>query len=378
MSLENNQIEYFAPAKPAYYFYRRPLVRIFFTVIDILGFIFFSRQSKISKLGGKILLINLGDAGDLVISEPLVSALADISGVKVDLVCKPDFEKVLLNHPSLGKIFYAELPWLRGQKKLILALIDLWKLVTVLRKENYSAVVDIKGDPVIILLMLLTGISKRLGFSNGGLGFLLTHSFSLPNNIIKYEANLLLTEALIGDFKDFQRAPRLTISGFSGDSSLRVKKTIVVHLGAGVQARRWPMINWSKLLILLLKNCRVVIIGSSFDSKTLFTIVSELSNLCEDASGLSWEDTAKILQGADLFVGGNSGPAHLAAALGRPVLSIFSAANDPNVWAPPGANVLISKPDCYLCECSYCDKLTCLKEIEPIEVYKEVIKILNN
>jgi len=361
--------------KPIYYFYHNLIIRLFFSFIDYFGFYFFKVKPLIIKPKNKILIINLGGAGDLIISEPLISTLANFSNQKIDLVCLPGQEQSLLNLPCLGQFFYCELPWLGGKKGKWQSFIAWYKLIKILRRENYLVAVDIKGDPTIILLMILAKIPLRIGFSNGGLGFLLTHPFSQPTNIKRFEIDLVLSEAFNITNKEFNRAPILSLPTSIKflDSS---PKKIVVHLGASVQARSWPLINWVELLNLLVIKYQVEIVGNPKDSRALFSLAPELNSLCFDHSNQPWMKTAKIIKGAHLFIGANSGPAHLAAALGCPVLSIFSAANDPAVWAPPNAEIIIFKPSCFKCELNYCSNLSCLKEISPIIVNEHILDIL--
>jgi len=387
MELAKKTIEYSSLAKPAYYFYRSKPVADLFKMIDSLGFVFYQEMAKVKKElilkpENKILLINLGGAGDLILSEPLLAALSDYSQQKVDLLWFPGQEKALLNHPALGKIYNLELPWLGGRKKLFNSLADLWRLSRVLKKEKYFLALDLKGDPLIILLLFFSQIPKRFGFSNGGLGFLLTHSFSQPENLKRYKINLSLGEAYLENFTNYYRAPQLNLpENLIFPESLKnssTQKIIVIHLGASTQSRRWPQDNWIELIKLLLSEYGITLIGDLEDSKKLFLAAPELRDSVSDLSGKTWLETAQIIKRADLFIGANSGPAHLASALNCPVISIFSAANNPEVWAPNKAKVLIYKPDCYNCELSYCSNLTCLKALTPEMVYRGVSNILKD
>ena len=380
MELDNKN-QYSNQTKPAYYFYRRPVLKFLFKTIDSFGFLNFRLSSKIKKTSGKILIINLGGAGDLIISEPLLSALASFSENKVDLICFPGQEKALIGLACLGKIYNLELPWIGGRKKIVQSLIDLFNLKRILKKEKYPVVVDIKGDPLIILLMFFSKIPARVGFSNGGLGFLLTHPISTPENLKRFKVDLVLGESFEGDkFKNFARDPLLLLPGDSNklkelrESSL--KKIITVHLGASCQARCWPLENWAALLSELVAKYNIVIVGSPKDLLLSKSLDQKIYSLCTDLSGQPWLETAKAIAESDLFIGANSGPAHLAAALNCPVINIFSAANDAEVWAPPKAEVLIFKPECAGCELNYCDHLSCLKAITPQMVKGAVLEIL--
>lgn len=357
--------------KPTYYFYHKRLVRFFFEIIDSIGFYFFKSQPVITKSESKILVVNLGGAGDLIISEPLLSTLFDFSNQKIDLVCFPGQEKALLDLPYLGKFFYLELPWLGGKKGKRQSFVAWYKLIKVLRLEKYDIAFDVKGDPIIILLLLFSGIHFRVGFNNGGLGFLLTHPFSQLEDQKRFKTDLFLSEALALENRDYYREPQLLLL-----SNEPWANNITVHLGASVQARCWPLEYWAELLLLLGDKYQINIVGSFQDAKALFLLKPELVNLCHDYSGQSWLETARIIKKSSLFIGANSGPAHLAAALNCRVISIFSAANNPDVWAPPSANVLIFKPNCYNCELDYCSHLACLQAITPLMVYNTVSKVL--
>lgn len=373
MNSDGKQLEYSNSIKPAYYFYRRWAVKIFFKIVDFIGFSFFVPAPRLEKPTGKILLVNLGGAGDLVISEPLLSALADFSGQKIDLLCAPNRDQVLLEHLSFGRIWNCRPDWLEGKKKFLGSLSELWRLSRILRHEDYSLAVDVKGDPLVILLLWFSGIKKRIGFSNGGLGFLLTHPFSQLEKQYRYKIDLALAAALSGNLENYNRPPRLSVAA---DSSIFSKESsrvqIAVHFGASVQARRWPLENWVELISALVGEYDIVVIGGPGDSGNLFSAAPELSQKCHDLSGRPWLETARIIKNAALFIGANSGPAHLAAALGCPVISIFSAANDPLVWAPPGADVLTANPACANCELVYCSHRSCLRAITPLMVINRI------
>jgi ADP-heptose:LPS heptosyltransferase len=378
MKLDAKQSEYFNTIKPVYYFYRRQAVKIFFKIVDSIGFYFFTPGLRIVKPVAKILLVNLGGAGDLIISEPLLSALADFSGGKVDLLCAPHREDVLLDHPSLGKIWNCRPSWLEGKKKFLGSLPGLWRLSWVLRREKYSLAVDVKGDPLVILLLWFLGIKKIIGFSNGGLGFLLTHPFSQPDKQYRHKIDLVLTVALSENFENYNRPPHLSVAaGFSIPLQESSRARVAVHLGASVQARRWPLENWVELLSALSGKYDIVIIGESKDADDLFSAAPELCQKCYNLSGRTWRETAQIIKQSAVFIGANSGPAHLAAALGRPVISIFSAANDPLVWAPPGADVLVADPVCANCELIYCSHQSCLRTITPPMVISHLTEMEN-
>ncbi len=89
-------------------------------------------------------------------------------------------------------------------------------------------------------------------------------------------------------------------------------------------------------------------------------------------------DLAALIAWAKIFIGVNSGPGHLAAALNIPVVSIFSAANDPVRWRPftKKLHLFYCSLPCKNCQKKSCKELTCLKLIKPHKVASVILEAL--
>lgn len=151
---------------------------------------------------------------------------------------------------------------------------------------------------------------------------------------------------------------------------------VVCHLGAGTAAKRWPARHWQSLLCLLTHDgqiegrsaCRVVLIGTAEDRVNL----PEASPIEDFTGQLTFQQLAALLERADLLIGADSGPAHLAAAVGTSVVVLFSGTNHASQWQPWGERVtVVSQP----VACSPCHRQTCpladhpcLAELSPAAV----------
>jgi ADP-heptose:LPS heptosyltransferase len=262
-------------------------------------------------------------------------------------------------------------------------LVNLWRLSRRLRTEKYDLALDIKGDPAVIILLKLAGIRYRLGFSNGGLGFLLTHPFSQPQHLVRPRVDLALLAPLAGDFLIYERAPHLALTLDSNflrtQANYRSGRPVIsVHLGAGAPAKLWPLKYWLELLSSLAADYNIVVIGREGELNDLADLPEQLQAAFIKLIGRPWAETAQALANSALFIGADSGPGHLAAAVGCRVISIFSAANDPAEWAPAGARVLVFFPACAGCEKSVCSDLQCLRQITPAQVLAAAHEILLN
>ncbi len=148
-------------------------------------------------------------------------------------------------------------------------------------------------------------------------------------------------------------------------------RLLVVSLGTKAQANDWGDANWSALLTRLsamLPDHRLALIGAADEKGSCDRAAAawhdRTLNLC---GALAPRESAALLQSADLFIGHDSGPMHLAAAVGTPCVAIFSARNLPGVWFPRGQSnrVIYHRTDCAGCGLTTCieQKRKCILSI---------------
>ena len=97
------------------------------------------------------------------------------------------------------------------------------------------------------------------------------------------------------------------------------------------------------------------------------------------AGELSVRESAALMEGAQFYLGNDTGAMHLAAAMGRPCVAVFSARDWPGRWHPygEGHKVLRFDVSCSGCMLKICDReLQCLKGIQVDQVYQACEGIL--
>jgi ADP-heptose:LPS heptosyltransferase len=121
---------------------------------------------------------------------------------------------------------------------------------------------------------------------------------------------------------------------------LRGRDFIAMSLGGKVEAKDWGDDNWARLLRLMAgryPNLALVFIGSADESPRAAALALQwpgpVVNLC---GRLAPRESAAAMQNAELFVGHDSGPMHLAAAVGIPCVAMFGPVNMPKWWHPMG------------------------------------------
>jgi len=159
---------------------------------------------------------------------------------------------------------------------------------------------------------------------------------------------------------------------------------LVLSVGTKSLVNDWGQAHWRELVELLdarLAGVALVTIGAASESARC----DELLDLWHGPSAnfcglLEPRQSAAVLEGAALYVGHDSGPMHLASAVGIPVVSIFSARELPGVWFPVGneANVFYNSPACRGCRLDVCtDKAAiCIQSIEAAPVADRVLALL--
>lgn len=264
-----------------------------------------------------------------------------------------------------------------------------WKL----RRWKYDLGFDVRGEFPLALILWLAGIPRRIGWACGGGGFLLTD----------------VGEHVAGRPEIASRAELLRLVGIPSEASLPTRawfdpgvvardrarrrleaaglienEFVVFHVGAGTAAKRWPATYWRELLGRLIVGLgrQVVLVGSA----------SEQSLAREILDGQDWPgvwdwtgetrlaETAALIEQAAAFVGADSGPAHLAAAVGRPVVALFSGTNDERQWRPWGEQVRVTRVElpcspCHRETCAWSDH-PCMRRMPADRVYGELHSLL--
>ncbi len=161
-----------------------------------------------------------------------------------------------------------------------------------------------------------------------------------------------------------------------------------VSIGTKVQAKHWGTANWSNLLHEMgarHPNHGLLLVGApderaESDAAASAWVHGNAGPIINACGVLTPRESAAALRGARAFVGHDSGPMHLAASAGVPVIAIFAARNLPRTWFPQGsiARVLYHQVDCAGCGLEACveQRKKCLLSITAQEVLQAMDEVL--
>lgn len=286
--------------------------------------------------GAELLIIRLRSLGDLVLETPAIAALHSWRpDLRIKVLVEPRFAPVLEGNPAISELIFS-----RGLGETALDL----------RRRKFPVVFNQHGGPRSAVLAGASGSPLRVGWAGYQYSFL--YNVAVPDAQEFYGAPVVHTvEHRISQFY-FTGLPRgpipcaqvfaqphavTSVAGKLAEKGIAAGTPYaVLQPGARLPDMRWPVAQFSEFARWLLEKhgiASVVNLGAS-DDEIATEVRSEMTN---DAvvldSQLDIRELIALVAASRIFVGNDSGPAHLAAALQRPSVVIFSV-TDPMQWRP--------------------------------------------
>ncbi len=342
------------------------------------------------KLVKSILVIKTVALGDLTLILPTLRAVKETyPSVKLCLLTTPRVKEVVSGFPYLDEIIYFKPPNLGSLCKTFLKL----------RKKKFSLVIDAEHYyRFTTILAYLLGAPWRVGFILPGQGrkglFNLPVSYPLERHEV--ESFLSLAKAIGAKVSQVKLVP-LVISSSDEEFIKKFLKEngvdkddfiVVIHPATSLRAkaRRWLPERWAELADKLISQFKAKIIfsGARSDGELVKKIVNQMKFEPILAVGqTTLKQFAALTKKANLFIGVDTGPLHVAAAMGTKVIGLFGP-NTPLKWGPYGKkNIAIYHPlPCSPCTKQYlgivssCEKDDCMRAITVEEVMDAVKKII--
>lgn len=135
------------------------------------------------------------------------------------------------------------------------------------------------------------------------------------------------------------RAAGGTATEFTAITPL-IAPLVVVHPGAGTQAKRWPVTYWRRLIDSLREEGFFVAMIGAEEDRPFSGMIRHRPGVIDLTGKLQLTETLALLDRSELFIGVDSGPAHLAAVTGTRSVILFSGTNRPAQWRPWSRQVL--------------------------------------
>jgi ADP-heptose:LPS heptosyltransferase len=279
-----------------------------------------------------VLVARQDNAGDVLLAGPAVRAVAG-GAERVTLLCGPTGAEAARLLPGVDEVVVHGAEWIAADPQPVRREIVERRIDELAARGADCALIltSFHQSPLpLALLLRMAGIPCIGAISEDYPGTLLDVRHRVDDDLHEVQRGLSLA-----------RAMGFTLPG-GDDDRLRVRRPggfppatghVVVHPGASVPARAWTPDHHAALVQALASKGRRVIVTGTAGERALTRHVAGAGAL--DLGGrTSLAELADLLAGAACIVAGNTGPAHLAAAVGTPVVSLFAPTVAVQRWRP--------------------------------------------
>ena len=321
-----------------------------------------------------------GGIGDVLLATPCMRALRS-KYAQVAALTAPAQAPVLSGNPDLDQVLLADVGF--GELRARIA------------RERFDAAIVTWATPQTALLPFVAGIPVRVGQARRPYSFLFTKRVTVRSELGDHSTHwtqVLLDYARALDCEGTQTVPTFVVPPGAQarvDALLSAgnvaRPYLVLHPTRGIAASRarWPVESLAALGRALQNafNMPLVVTGSALDRDVTGAVASAAGALSL-AGRTTIGEFGALAAGAHVVVAMDSGPMHVAAAVGAPTVGIFALQSDePQRWAPLGARVAVVRGT-YPCPPWHrketCPDFACIRELPVMTVVQAARDLLDS
>jgi predicted lipopolysaccharide heptosyltransferase III len=310
----------------------------------------------------KVLLVRLRSIGDTVLATPSIFALKRfLPEAEIDILVEDWVAPVLDHHPNVNRVIVLERGGLRARTRA----------ARQLRSAGYDVVYNLHGGTTATFLTRATGARHRVGFENYQYAQLHNHQAPSPLALWQQQKTHSVEQqlALLGWTGVPVTDRPGTQLGINPEAAVRVdqrlagagldgKKFALIHPAAAFATKQWATENFARVIEYLAeKGFAPVAIAAPSESALIQDLISA-SSVAITTFALSLPEVTALAARSDLFVGNDSGIAHIAAAVETPSVVIFGSSNVAHwrPWNRSAAEVVFEEMPCQPCHGYFCEK----------------------
>ncbi len=343
-----------------------------------------------------VLCVRLDALGDVLLTTPAFRALKQSSpGRRLTLLTSPAGAELAGLIPEIDAVLVYDAPWMKATAPRANSRPDL-EMVERLRRGRFDAAaiftVFSQNPLPAALLCFLSDIPLRLAHCHENPYQLLTHWVPdpEPTRLIRHEVRRQLDlVATVGCRTDDEHlSMRVAAAASHRVGTLlddlgvdRSRPWLVLHCGASAASRRYPPEQFARVARLLTRRMgyAIVFTGSASERPLVEQIRALMRAPSHSLAGrLNLEELAALLASAPLLLANNTGPVHIAAAVGTPVVDLYALTNPQHTpWAVP-SRVLSHDVPCKNCYKSVCPEghHACLRLVTPESIAAAVSELM--
>ena len=322
----------------------------------------------------RVLIVRLRSIGDTVLATPSLYALRRfLPRARIDIVLETWVAPVLDGCADVDNVLLVE----RGSTMARA------RLARQLRANRYDVAYNLHGGTTATLLMRAAGARHRVGYEDYQYNRLLNHQAPPAPALWRKEKTHSVEQqlALLGwtgvpvsdcpptrlavtDEAAHSVSKRLQQSGLGAGETFAL-----LHPAAAFESKRWSVDNFARVAeSLAARGLRVVALAAENQSPLLEALQARCAARIESFTNLSLPEVTALAARARIFVGNDSGIAHMAAAVGAPSVVIFGSSNVAHwrPWTPAPAAVVREEMPCAPCPgytCAEFEQPECIRRV---------------
>ena len=301
-----------------------------------------------SKNFNNILITKPSSLGDIVLALPALAALrSSFPDAKISWLIRPEFAPLLEGHPYLNEIIPFDRKYLAKAWHNPGAFKSLLKLILKLRQGKFDVTLDFQGLLRTAILAWLSGCKSRYGPANAReLAHLFyTHKIEYNSDCVHLvDFYLKIAKAAGAEFGAVKfelpvsQADAEAVKKLLTSCGVKSGQYVVFVPGSAQLDKCWPAERFAELAkrITAQSHLPIIAIGTNSEKATVEKINDSADVTIINLAGrTSLKELVELLRGARLVVSNDTGPGHIAAALGVPLVMIYSWSNPARI-APYG------------------------------------------
>jgi heptosyltransferase I len=341
-----------------------------------------------------ILIIKLSAIGDVVQSLPFLETLRNtFPGARIDWVVEEPSSQILLGHPAIDRVIVSQRKtW---QKKMlvpadrILVLNQIYRFLSELRRYRYDWIIDLQG---LFKSGVITGLAKggrKVGMSGSREGARLF--LNEPAVPVDYEHHAVDRYLKVAEYLGcdpvgrcspvpFAEPERQAVDRLLEQAAADKRPLVAVNPMAKWPTKIWEIDRFAAVASRVARElgAAIVFTGSDNDRAVIHRAVGMMPDPPLNLAGrTTLKQLAYLYTRCRVLVTTDTGPMHIAAAMGCPVVALFGP-TAPWRTGPygDGHTVISSGMGCSPCFKKRCDHMTCMKEIGVDQVVEAVRRVL--
>ncbi len=327
----------------------------------------------------RVLVVRTDRLGDVLLTLPVLGALRHrLPAARLALLTSPAVEPLLQNHPWIDRLLVddadQEHRGLGGVKRLARSL----------RRQAYDVALVVRPTWRSAATVAWAGVPLRVGTGYRAFSALFNRRVPLHRRLSglhEAELNVRLAEAWAGALARlspcvwvdpaWRLAARSLAGGVSGGT------TVVLHPGSGGSAREWPLERFAAVGRRLVDGGLEVVVTGTAEEAERAQSLARASGGRSVAGETSLTVLAGLLAEASSVVAASTGPLHLAAAVGTPVVGLYPPIRDARAWrwrplGAPAEVIEVDAPACRRCVGERCPVWDCMETIQPDQVIQAI------